>query len=73
MGWLTASDWAIVALFLAVPVLLLIAADRMERAERRRRRDWWRRHFQEGGLVRALVARWRGPPRLTDRRRDGRD
>ena len=65
MGWFTASDWLIVALFLLAPLTFVLL---VERAERRVRRRWWRRYFQEGGLARTLIARWRGPPKLTDQR-----
>lgn len=72
MGWFGPDDWAVAALFLALPVAAFVW---LRRAERRARRDWWRMYYREGGLVRSLMARWRGVPRLTDGRdrTDGTD
>lgn len=53
-----------IALF-AIVVALIETTARRNRV--RRRAEWHRRYYQEGGLIRSLVARWTSPPKLTYR------
>jgi hypothetical protein len=70
--WLSWWDWAAIAGALALIVSLAVwlerAALRHRAAMQARQRDWHRRYFKEGGLVRTLMKRWRGPAKLTDQR-----
>lgn len=72
LQWLTPLDWALVAaLLLFAAGLLTISAvgGARQRAQARARREQWaRRYFREGGVVIALMKRWRNPVKLTDQR-----
>jgi hypothetical protein len=45
-----------------------VALEIADRRARRRGAAAWHAYFHGGGLVRQLLSRWKGPPRLTDRR-----
>ena len=53
---------ASLALFAIVVALVEVTA-RKDRA--RRHADWHRRYYQEGGLIRTLISRWKSAPKLT--------
>ena len=78
LHWEALTIWDLVlvaAMFLSVVALavVLVRAAARERVLARQRYAAWARHyFHEGGLIRELISRWSGPPRLTDRR-EGRD
>ncbi|GAA0664778.1 hypothetical protein FHT00_001029 [Sphingomonas insulae] len=60
-------------LAIAIVVLSLAAIVPLQRRDRRLRQrraaEWHEQYFHKGGLVRALMRRWRhGPARLTDQR-----
>jgi hypothetical protein len=46
---------------------LLVAGKRAEDRDRERTAHWLHQYFHEGGLARALTARWKRQGRLTDR------
>lgn len=56
--------------FTGAMVWLLVAGHRHEKRQRRRNERWHHAYFREGGLVRALMARWSSSRRLSDRRDD---
>lgn len=57
----------ILAGFIGAVVWLLIAGKRVEDLDRERSARWFREYFHEGGLVRALMTRWKPQRRLTDK------
>ena len=62
------TEMLVAVAMLAAAGLALIAFEIMDRQSRRRRTKAWRSYFHEGGLIRTLLARWKGPAKLTDRR-----
>jgi hypothetical protein len=63
----------LLAIILAGVAAFVVAMVAIEIAARRRRVAWHRRYFQEGGLIRALMARWTSPPMLTYQPEDKHD
>lgn len=60
----------IVLVFITAGAWLLIAGRRYHARERKRAALWHHEYFHNGGLARALIARWRPLARLMDHRRD---
>ncbi|TPG06574.1 hypothetical protein [Sphingomonas oligophenolica] len=65
---LSASDKAIFAVLALIFVAATIAYFWFDRREKRRGAQWHKAYFRDGGLVRALMARWTPVPKLTDLR-----
>jgi hypothetical protein len=62
------DEGSLAAVALGVVVLAIgIALAARQRWRRQRNAAWHRRYFREGGLVRALMARWSHQSRLTYR------
>jgi hypothetical protein len=53
----------VVALLSAIPLYLFDTRQRRQRYAR-----WHKAYYQEGGLVRLLIKRWRGGTAITDQR-----
>ena len=67
MSWFGPSEYVAIGAAVFLILAALIASIAFDRQERRRRREWHRDYFERGDLVRSLMKRWRGTPRLTDR------
>jgi hypothetical protein len=63
----------ILVAFFGAAIWLLVAGKRAEERDRERTAHWLRQYFYEGGLARALMARWKRQGRLTDRSERNRD
>jgi hypothetical protein len=64
---------SILAVFVGAVCWLLIIDARVRDRERRDSAHWLHQYFTEGGLARALIARWKPQGQLTDRTDSRRD
>jgi hypothetical protein len=72
MRYWTLLDWTALVLIVGGLIGLSVLAAIADRRARARSAAAWRDYVKGGGVVRRLIARWRGPPMLTDERDERR-
>jgi len=72
VDWFSAWNWvtsfSVIFGCLATGALIVIVERRRRRQQRQRARRWHYEYFHKGGLIAALMARWKPLGRLTDQR-----